>query len=348
MTPDHILIERSTTVDHDAQKPKHLDASATRRQDDISPGGLSYLQELVNQYLTLPDEQKSHNTRADELARVIVERRSRDDGFTWDDVHAMELAMVELLPEDDLRAWAWSLRQDCIQSGQLFVDSHFAAFLTTRNAPNSSRAYLRRLLIDLHRSRTLQRVENDIRKKSLKYAGLGFLVIGLCVPLIYLPALGDAPTHAFVLLFGALGGLISIMQRIRKGQVIGVSSVISYETVPTWQFMLSPLVGAVAGILVYLAFQANIFGRMNFDYSYSPINGPPGTPHQAGGVAKPPELAYLLIWAFFAGFSERLLPDSLDISKISSPASIESSHLDPLILSSAERTTNTGATKGET
>lgn len=221
------------------------------------------------------------------------------------------------------------MRQDCIQAGQAFADSQYAEFLTTSNSPDSSRAYLRRLLIDLHRSRTLQRAENEIRKHSFQYALLGFLIISLCVPLVYLPSLGDAPRDAFVLLFGALGGLISIIQRIRTGQSIGVSSIISYETVPTWQFMLSPMVGAVGGILIYLAFQANILGRINFDYTSSRVNGPPGTVREAGSVARSPELAYLLIWAFFAGFSERLLPDSLDFTSISGSSSTAPRRLDP-------------------
>jgi len=304
----------------------------------ISPGGLSYLQELINQYLTLSDDRKPPNAKADTLAREIVARKTEEDSFTWDDVHAMELAMVELMSEDDSRAWAWSLRQDRIQAGLAFADSQFAEFLMTSNSPESSRAYLRRLLIDLHRTRTLARAENEIRKHSLQYALIGFLAIGLCVPLIYLSSLGDAPTHAFVLLFGALGGLISIMQRIRTGQSIGVSSVISYETVSTWQFMLSPLVGAVAGVLVYLALQANIFGRMNFDYTSSPINGPSGTVHKAGSVARPPELAYLLILAFFAGFSERLLPDSVDLTSISGSSSFAPRRLDPPTLTSRDQT----------
>lgn len=88
------------------QARRRLDSDRRRRVQNLGPGGLSYLQDLINQYLTISDNGQPRNTKADALARGITDRQTQEEPFTWDDVHAMELTLVELLAEDDLRTWA--------------------------------------------------------------------------------------------------------------------------------------------------------------------------------------------------------------------------------------------------
>jgi len=292
------------------------------RGPTLLSSGHSYLALLLAEYESLMGDLTARNPRAVEIAEAVKARLASGDG-TWDDVHNLEIALLELQPFEELTRRAWSLRADykTVIGDCLFNEYLHSLPSGINKHERLLRADLRRVLAELHRYRTLQRAENEARKANLTRALLGF--VGVLLLLLAIPALVillDSVSAKFSIttlslfsplrsrtgwlmplaaFFGSVGGLVSVMQRIKVAQSADVKSL---ELLPSWPMALAPIVGALGGLLGCLLFESGLLkGSLFPDLNLT------AQPDLAN-----PEFFKLMVWAFIAGFSEKLVPDTLD------------------------------------
>src|SRR5947209_6636611 len=77
----------------------------------LHTSGHSYLALLMAEYQTLLGDLKARNPRAVEMANTVKAHLASGDA-TWDHVHNLEIALLELQPFEELARRAWSLRAD--------------------------------------------------------------------------------------------------------------------------------------------------------------------------------------------------------------------------------------------
>jgi hypothetical protein len=120
-----------------------------------------------------------------------------------------------------------------------------------------------------------------------------------------------------VIIVGAIGGFVSVQQRIQSAPTEGDAIRGVLALYDGWfSVYLSPLTGAISATVLYLLFAGGLLKGDLF-----PLIADAGGPEQAldfqsflsriepkdsGAYAK------LLIWGFIAGFAERLVPDTLN------------------------------------
>jgi hypothetical protein len=281
------------------------------------------------EYQTLSGDLNARNPRAVEMANTVEAHIASGDA-SWDDVHNLETALLELQPFEELARRAWSLRADYkAVIGEPSFNEYLRSLSSEIDEDESLlRADLRRVLAELHRHRTLQRAENDARKTNLTKALWGFatplllsvgaagvliLLHGICAGSLEPSSLVGTrsewllPVAAF---FGSVGGLVSVMQRIKRSESTDVKSL---EILPSWPMALAPIMGAVGGLLVCLLFRSELLkGSLFPDLSSIQPD------------LKDPDFFKLMVWAFVAGFSEKLVPDTLDwLASNARPAATE-------------------------
>ena len=284
----------------------------------LHTSGHSYLALLLAEYQTLLGDLNARNPRAVEMANFVKAHFATGDA-TWNDVHNLETALLELQPFEELARRAWSLRADYrAVIGEPLFNEYLRSLPSEIDEDESLlRADLRRVLSELHRHRTLQRAENDARKTNLTKALLGFatpllLSVIAAGALIFLHGDGAGslqPSSLFgtrsewllplAAFFGSVGGLVSVMQRIKRSDSTDVKSL---EILPSWPLALAPIMGALGGLLICLLFRSELIKGSLFPDFSSTIQAD----------LKDPDFFKLMVWAFIAGFSEKLVPDTLD------------------------------------
>jgi hypothetical protein len=236
------------------------------------------------------------------------------------DLYLLEKYVIHKQPEAVVRARLTSLRHNY---RGIFGADAYAEYLESGQAsqPNSSfvavKADAGRLLDTLQWAYAMVPECEKKRTEILRKIGKEMLIavaIGLAIVLSSF-YLGQTLISAVVLvmLMGALGGFLSVQQRIAK---------ISTEEDPIltmfqlqrglFAVRLAPLTGALCALVLFLIFQAKlltgvIFPETTFNFHLGKPLIPwiPDTKFIA-------EFAKLLVWCFIAGFAERFVPDTLD------------------------------------
>lgn len=116
---------------------------------------------------------------------------------------------------------------------------------------------------------------------------------------------------------GLLGGFVSIQQRLKK---LGDEELELLAT--SWfQILLIPIYGGIFSLVLYVGFLSEIIkGPLFPHFSYLPFSEPMPTREdlikflEQTYPASGPDVAKLLFWSFFAGFSERFVPQILEKS----------------------------------
>lgn len=300
-------------------KPKQ-----SQRLGDFSP---PYFDHVLAEFELLPSD-------GDIPAKVqrIIEEHESGVRPGWGGLYLLEKYVICKQPKEVLKARLPGLRssyraivgpeayEQYLQSGQAAPpDSGIDAL----------RADAGRLLDALHwayamapeRELTRTGILKDIVWEMLVSGGIGVAV------LLYAFDRGQTLVANIVLvtLMGALGGFLSVQQRIAKIPT-EQDPILTMFQLQAGRFAvrLAPLTGAICAVVLFLIFQADLlrgglFPDMTKLSFWLGTAQPPagGFINQTAGV----EYAKLLVWCFIAGFAERLVPDTLNnlISKQEQP-----------------------------
>ncbi len=292
-----------------------------RDPPNVPPYGWSYFDHLVAVYVTL----NSPDGRAD---AVIKKSHDRPDDLTWGDIFLLENVIFSLQPADVVARSAWILRERFREiAGSSVYDKYIASSIPvntdTPEKLSLLKADLTRVMDVLHWYYSLIPVRERIRK-SLTTSCMGMIVIYTAVLALFLglycyPYKADfLAMFACVVYSGIVGGFVSSQRRMQNipsdgDPLISVFGLANAD----YYLWLSPLLGSIFAVVLTLLFIGGLLKGTIFPdfhlvqdekehwipFFSSMLNALPKTSEEYGK---------LFIWAFLAGFAERLVPDSLD------------------------------------
>lgn len=247
----------------------------------------------------------------------IIEKRKSGDHLTWGDLYLLEKCVIYRQPEEVLRARLPGLRLNYreivgAEAYEQYLQSRQAAPLEGRI--EELRADAGRLLDALHWAyamapeRELMR-SNILRSIAMEMSVSVVLAVGAVLFFAYLGQMLVA-TLILVLLMGALGGFLSVQQRIEKIPT-EQDPILTMFQLQNGRFAvrLAPLTGSICALILFLIFQGGLLKGSAFPdmeklaLSLGKMSIPPGAVSEYGK---------LLVWCFIAGFAERFVPDTLD------------------------------------
>jgi len=241
------------------------------------------------------------------LAEQIV-AQANSNRPTWDEIYQLEACLVEIEPRSDLERRLWSVRAEYRRAAG---ETSFEEYLKSMPVgglldPELLRADVRWLLAERQKLQMQRRAGSDFRMKSLywAYAAFGTLFLFWASKFFWPRAWLDDPLGSLppAIVFGGLGGIFSVMTRIRADEG---SSLRSLESRPAWPAALGPMVGGVGAVITYMLFRSGLLsGQLFPQFSLQDTTL---------FVVKPgADTAKLLVWSFLAGFSEHFVRNTID------------------------------------
>jgi hypothetical protein len=282
--------------------------------------GWSYFDHLVAVYVNL-------NVADQRAADLIKKSRESPDDLTWGDIFLMENINFSLLPPETVNRSAWILRERfreiaCTSVYNKYIASGPPEVSLAPDKLPLLKADLTRVLDVLHWHYSLIPMRERIRK-TLTSTCLWMVVaytLGLAAILIWCRWHGAEflAMLTVVLYAGIIGGFVSSQRRMEAIPSDGDPLITVFGLDSSGYYLwLSPLLGAIFAVVLTAMFIAGIFKGALFPDFY--VSLPPehhGLPFFYFTWNTLPksseEYAKLMIWAFLAGFAERLVPDSLD------------------------------------
>ncbi len=291
-----------------------------RDPPNVPPYGWSYFDHLVALYVTL----NSADARAD---AVIKKSSERPDDLTWGDIFLLESIIFSLQPPDVVNRSAWIVRERFREIASPSVyDKYLASNVPTDVSTPAGlslvKGDLTRVLDVLHWYYSLIPIRERLRKSLTISCITLILIYGVILGGILVWCnLHNASFLAMlscVLYAGIVGGFVSSQRRMQNIPSEGDPLISVFGLDNAGYFLwLSPLLGAIFAVILALMFVAGLLKGSVFPDFYVPLRGVPrGLPffHFTWNTlpTSGAEYAKLLVWAFLAGFAERLVPDSLD------------------------------------
>ena len=239
--------------------------------------------------------------------KEAVAKRNKRCETHWSDIYLVEKFVLSKQKKEVIKARLPGLRQ-CYR--QIVGSDAYEEYLQSGEAASLDgsaeelQTDAEQLLDALHWSYAMAPEWEKLRTKCLKRISLG---IGIAVALMGTAAviayfLNDRFVAAIILmsLMGALGGFVSVQQRIEKISTGQDPILTMFQLKDGWFAVhLAPLTGALFALVLFLIFdggliRGSIFPDVNQIFQLSG------------------EFGKLLVWGFIAGFAERLVPDTLD------------------------------------
>jgi hypothetical protein len=282
--------------------------------------GWSYFDHLIAVYVTL----NTADTRAD---AVITKSSDRPDDLTWGDVFLLENIVFSLQPPEVINRNTWIIRE---RFREIACPSVYEKY-TNSNPPTESdtpaklailKADLTRILDVLHWHYSLipmrERMRRSLTKHCILLVVLYTVVLGAFLLFVCRRHHFEfAAMLACVIYCGILGGFVSSQRRMETIPNDGdpLISVFGLDSAD-YYLWLSPLLGATFATVLLFMFIGGILEGSVFPAFYAQHSGNEGLSHFWFAWETVPttaaEYGKLFVWAFLAGFAERLVPDSLD------------------------------------
>ncbi len=292
-----------------------------RDPPNLPPHGWSYLDHIVAVYVTL----NTGDPRAD---AVIKKAKEDPDALTWGDVFLLESVTFSLQPPEIVERSAWVLRERLRLTASADV---YAKYLeSSPPSPKDTspaakltllKADLTRVLDLLHWHYSLSPIREHIRK-SLTVSCIWLTVmytVLLCFALIWFHKheWDFAAMILCVVYCGVVGGFVSSQRRMQNipSDTEPLISIFGLDSAGYFLW-LSPLLGAIFAVVLTSMFIGGILKGTVFPNFLLVAHKDAGMRlFEFAGSALPTgteDYAKLYVWAFLAGFAERLVPDSLD------------------------------------
>lgn len=282
--------------------------------------GWSYFDHLIAVYVTLD----AADPRAD---AVITKSSERPDDLTWGDVFLLENIVFSLQPPEVINRNTWIIRERfreiaCPSVYERYINSNLPTESDTPAKLAILKADLTRILDVLHWHYSLIPMRERMRRSLTKRCILDvviytILLVAFLLFVCHRHHFDFAAMLACVIYCGILGGFVSSQRRMETIPNDGdpLISVFGLDSAD-YYLWLSPLLGATFATVLLFMFIGDILKGSVFPELYAPHAGNEGLSHFWFAWEAVPttavEYGKLFVWAFLAGFAERLVPDSLD------------------------------------
>lgn len=257
------------------------------------------------------------------------------DAERWDRINRAQQAIATRLPEaaaaEHFRAWLRQAQALNIAGLADFERMASRGLRDTAGAPLDTRDVLLSLVQATqaaYRERRMTRELRNATARSLATRGvsLAFVAMVFTVLAATSPTWSGKPdlltetsmafssmtfTIGLVLSFGLLGAffsrLISFQSRVKRFSL--TDYLVTFQLSVMWVRLV---VGAIGALVFYLVLRAGLLGGSALpDFARLKEPYPTGQTLYLTGAETHAELAKLMVWSFIAGFSERLVPDTL-------------------------------------
>jgi hypothetical protein len=318
--------------------------SNNRKHPRLTPSEYSVFQELRAEYLSL-DTTVGH-PRAQALADAIIELDLAGRSLSYDDIRALETALVRLEPASRTRERLRAMRRDYayLNGGTEDLTQQFPS------DEGDLKAQVEQLLIDFHTVATNSARNQEICARLFRTVSLSTLVTVICIACLgtvcwfqlgleknvegplwrqTIWALPYLPTVFYSMVAGTLGSYFSSVLRVQNLAAKRLTPTSTVESVSLLSAGIAPVVGAFAGFLLFTIFASGLvtgeflpkieFREYNVAIDLNQLNSGLWGITQAVPVNKIENIK-LILAALVSGFSERFFPDVLDwLSKGMSP-----------------------------
>ena len=289
--------------------------------------GYVYFDHLKAKYGNKLKDDVSAETKST-IQEINEKRNNSSSKLTWSDVYTYESIFLRFLDDSCLPRKVWDLRN---RYREIIGLKEYEAYLASKppeitdlGKVENLRADLEFLLSKIYLHYSLkpfnEKMQSNISKKVTIMAIIGIVLIILSAIFISFSFFGvtfcetklQSATILIVLFAGAMGGLMSMLQRYNN--LVKETDPINSITSQSWYQIFTPAInGALFASLLYIIFMGKLIEGSIFP-TFEPTSDPGSGFISLMTEQKPAEgsdYAKLIIWSFIAGFAERFVPDTL-------------------------------------
>ena len=306
--------------------------------DPLQDHGYVYFDHLKAEYGNIQMDNATEEAKST-IKKINEKRNDSSLKLTWSDIYTFESIHLRLLDDNCLPRKVWDLRN---RYREIIGLKEYEAYLASKPPEitgevkaDSLRADIEFLLNKIYLNYSLNPFNEKMRSSISKRVtitvliGLGLIILTGIFPTFlsflesFIPFLSEnangvkmhSATILMVLFAGAMGGLMSMLQRynnlVREGDPINRIIMQSW-----YQIFVPAINGALFAVLLYMIF----IGELIQGDFFPKITNLSGTSSGRSGITalltengpeNGNEYAKLIIWAFIAGFAERFVPDTL-------------------------------------
>jgi len=240
---------------------------------------------------------------------------------TWDGLYRLEMATLRARTGAELRRSAWLVRLRFRNvAGEAAYSSYLAS--TPPDPATAAEDVLMGDLVNLLR-RTYYLIALAPSSEAIRHtlllgaAGMGVLCLLAIVAVVLFVQPKDIGIYQLVLLGGAIGGTMSLVQRVQSlPEADPLLFRLSGSTTVIQSLIIPPLTGSIFAGLLFLIFASGVLSGDFFPKFIVPPVSANGVGFETFFFHTSPEsgkaYALMIVWAFIAGFAERFVPDTIN------------------------------------